>query len=192
MAPARRWPTISLILLLAGATASAKPSIREKGDAFMSACRMAVKMKLTLQDAEYLRRSQVGLGVIKATADIIQLNAKVMEHIRTELGSEMPAELLNECTNIMRQETSIKVNRSYLSESGRFAQGIVTYTNHNKRTIAEARVRCDAMAHLDKVGTEEVPVTGPILSQAERTLDFMIPLAGGHFDHLECLVTLER
>jgi hypothetical protein len=64
-------------------------------------------------------------------------------------------------------------------------QTLASYTNQNKRTLAEARVRCDAMANGDKVGTPELSVNGPIVSHAERTLDFMIPLGGRGFNHFE-------
>src|SRR5262249_49135157 len=97
---------------------------------------------------------------IKARTAMIKLYLQGMD----KLDDEMPGELLEECPNIMNQEASVTVNRSYLSESGRFAQGIVTYTNKKKRMLAEARVRCDAMerADTDKVGTQEVVVIGPI------------------------------
>jgi hypothetical protein len=119
----------------------------------------------------------------------VQYTKKMLDR----LHKQMPPEVLEECTALMKPLLSIKVNRSYLSEGGRFAQGIVTYTNKNKRTVADALVRCDAVAGFDeKVGTQKVPVTGPIPSQVERTRDFMIPLAGRDFSHLECVVTLER
>lgn len=179
---ARPWSTILLAsLTVAGVASADTPAKKAPRETFLEACRMAARFSRELQDPAFRPESGVKLLDLSVTA-VERLKAK----------GEVPAEALAECNAILQPVTSIKVDRSYASDSGRFAHGIVTYTNQNDRVLTAALVRCDAIVGLNKVGTQEVAVAGPIPSRTARTLDFQIPLAGKRFHHVECMVTLER
>lgn len=148
-------------------------------DDYLKACRQYTKYTRELQDPA---------NASDPTRNLRALQKWIMDRAQPHLK----AAVIRQCVAIMQPVVSVRVDRSYLSDSRKYGHAIVTYKNNNEKTLTLALVRCDAIHVIDKEGTQEVAVPGPIPPEVERTLEFMIPLAGEDMSHVECTVTLER